>query len=46
MADGQYGIGQKRFPSMDALFEYYTKAPIFTNGQEKVFLTRPLANSR
>ena len=43
LSDGQFGIGQKRFPSMEALLHHYTTSPIFCNKElGNAYLSRPL----
>ena len=42
LSSGQFGIGQRKFDSIDDLLEHYTKSPIFTSKQEKDYLTRPV----
>ena len=38
-----YKIGQKKFESMEALLEHYTRSPIYTSEEQgKAFLTNPL----
>ena len=40
---GQYGIGQRKFGSMDNLIEHYRKAPIFTSANDgKIYLGQGL----
>ncbi|KAG5283599.1 hypothetical protein AALO_G00043870 [Alosa alosa] len=44
LLDGAYGIGQRRFPSMDELLEHYKRAPIFTSEHgDKLYLVKALA---
>ena len=38
LADGRYGIGQRKFDSMDELIQHYRRAPIFTTNDAKMFL--------
>ena len=38
LADGRYGIGQRKFDSMDELIQHYRRAPIFTTNDGKMFL--------
>lgn len=40
--EGQFIIGQRKFSSVDELISNYTKNPIFSNGDEKLYLVRPL----
>jgi len=40
--EGQYLIGQRKFSSVDDLISNYMKNPIFSNGDEKLYLVRPL----
>ncbi|KAM9802566.1 cytoplasmic protein NCK2a [Syngnathus typhle] len=41
--DGVYGIGQRRFTSMEELVEHYKKAPIFTSEHgERLYLVKAL----
>jgi len=43
LPDGQYGIGQRRFESIDALLDHYKRAPIFTNQEQgKFYLPNPV----
>ncbi|KAK7869144.1 hypothetical protein R5R35_006606 [Gryllus longicercus] len=38
-----YGIGQRKFHTLDQLVDHYQRAPIYTNKQgEKLYLVRPL----
>ncbi|XP_021945888.1 cytoplasmic protein NCK2 isoform X2 [Folsomia candida] len=40
---GQFGIGQRKFISLDQLVEHYQRAPIYTNQRgEKLYLVRAL----
>ena len=39
LPDGRYGIGQRKFDSMDELIQHYRRAPIFTTANDgKMFL--------
>lgn len=40
--DGELRIGTRSFSSMQALILHYTTHPIFSSGDEKLYLTRPL----
>jgi len=43
LPDGNFGIGQRKFESLDALLDHYKRAPIYTSPEQgKAFLTRPL----
>lgn len=40
LPDGRYGIGQRKFDSMDELIEHYRKAPIYTSTEEgRIYLS-------
>lgn len=42
LPDGRFGIGQRKFDSMDELFEHYRRAPIYTSTAEgKIYLSTP-----
>uniref|UniRef100_H2Y7D0 Cytoplasmic protein n=1 Tax=Ciona savignyi TaxID=51511 RepID=H2Y7D0_CIOSA len=44
LPNGVYGIGQRKFDSMDALLEHYKSAPIYTSKEQgKVYLSNPMA---
>ena len=44
LESGAYGIGQKRFDTIDDLLEHYKRAPIYTNKEQgKFYLTNPVA---
>ncbi len=39
LPDGRYGIGQRKFDSMDELIQHYRRAPIYTTTNEgKMYL--------
>lgn len=40
--NNQFKIGQRNFNSVDDLISNYIKNPIFSNGDEKLYLVRPL----
>lgn len=42
LPEGRFGIGQRKFDSMDELIEHYKMAPIYTNNESKMYLTRGL----
>lgn len=43
LPDGRYGIGQRKFDSLDALIQHYRTAPIFTSATEgKMYLSTGL----
>nr|XP_026690648.1 cytoplasmic protein NCK1 isoform X2 [Ciona intestinalis] len=43
LPNGVFGIGQRKFDSMDALLEHYKSAPIYTSKEQgKVYLSKPM----
>ncbi len=40
LIDKQYQIGQRKFESLDKMIENYKRNPIFSEADERLFLTR------
>lgn len=46
LPDNRYGIGQRKFDSLDELIQHYKRAPIYTNNEgAKMYLTTGLPRS-
>ena len=45
LPEGRYGIGQRKFDSLDDLIQHYRKQPIYTSNDKKMFLTTGLPRS-
>nr|CAB3264229.1 cytoplasmic protein NCK2 [Phallusia mammillata] len=45
LPNGEYGIGQRKFESLEALIAHYKRAPIYTSPEQgKAYLTTPLSH--